>query len=133
MTISNIELTEKACFGFSDVQTNFLSNPVFPHNVVELSEIHIKLLVHWAFLVAQLVKNLPAMWETWVQPLGWEDLLEKGMAYPLHPGEFHGLYGPWVAESQTRLSNFHFTLEHYLVHISTQYFCCCSFYFFFNF
>ena len=31
-------------------------------------------------LVAQAVKNLPAMWETWVQSLGWEDLLEKGMA-----------------------------------------------------
>ena len=29
----------------------------------------------WAFLVAQLVKNLPAMWETWVQSLGWEDPL----------------------------------------------------------
>ena len=33
----------------------------------------------WAFLVAQLVKNLPAVRETWVQSLGWEDLLEKGM------------------------------------------------------
>ena len=33
-----------------------------------------------ASLVAQLVKNLPAMWETWVQSLGWEDPLEKGMA-----------------------------------------------------
>ena len=32
----------------------------------------------WASLVAQLVKNLPAMWETWVQFLGWEDPLEKG-------------------------------------------------------
>ena len=31
-------------------------------------------------LVAQLVKNLPAMWETWVQSLGWEDPLEKGKA-----------------------------------------------------
>ena len=31
-------------------------------------------------LVAQMVKNLPAMWETWVQSLGWEDPLEKGMA-----------------------------------------------------
>ena len=29
--------------------------------------------------MAQLVKNLPAMWETWVQSQGWEDL-EKGMA-----------------------------------------------------
>ena len=32
----------------------------------------------WASLVAQLVKNLPAMRETWVQSLGWEDPLEKG-------------------------------------------------------
>ena len=31
----------------------------------------------WASLVAQLVKNLPAMWETWVRSLGWEDPLGK--------------------------------------------------------
>ena len=34
----------------------------------------------WASLVAQLVKNLPAMWETWIRSLGWEDPLEKGKA-----------------------------------------------------
>ena len=34
----------------------------------------------WASLVSQLVKNLPAMQETWVQSLGWEDPLEKGKA-----------------------------------------------------
>ena len=34
----------------------------------------------WASLVAQFIKNLPAVWETWVQFLGWEDPLEKGMA-----------------------------------------------------
>ena len=34
----------------------------------------------WASLVAQTVKNPLAMWETRVQSLGWEDLLEKGMA-----------------------------------------------------
>ena len=34
----------------------------------------------WASPVAQMVKNLPAMWETWVQPLGWDDPLEEGMA-----------------------------------------------------
>ena len=34
----------------------------------------------WASLVAQLVKNPPAMRETWVQSLGWEDSLEKGNA-----------------------------------------------------
>ena len=33
-----------------------------------------------AFLVAQMVKGLPAVWETWVQSLGWEDPLEKEMA-----------------------------------------------------
>ena len=32
----------------------------------------------WSSLVAQLVKNLPAMRETWVQSLGWEDPLKKG-------------------------------------------------------
>ena len=34
----------------------------------------------WASLVAQMVKNLPAMWETWVRALGWEDPLEEDMA-----------------------------------------------------
>ena len=34
----------------------------------------------WASLVAQLVKNLPALWETWVRSLGWEDPLEKEKA-----------------------------------------------------
>ena len=33
-----------------------------------------------ASLVAQMVKNLPEMWETWVQSLGQEDFLEKGIA-----------------------------------------------------
>ena len=34
----------------------------------------------WASLVAQMVKNLPAMRETWVRSLGWEDALEEGKA-----------------------------------------------------
>ena len=34
----------------------------------------------WASLVAELVNNPPAMRETWVQSLGWEDPLEKGKA-----------------------------------------------------
>ena len=51
----------------------------------------------WASLVAQLVKNPPAMWETWVRSLGWEDPLAKGKAtHPVFwPGEFHGLCSPW--------------------------------------
>ena len=41
-----------------------------------------KLKYAWATLVAQLVKNPSSMQETWVQSLGQEDLLEKGMATP---------------------------------------------------
>ena len=39
-----------------------------------------KLALGLSHLVAQLVKNLPAMRETWVRSLGWEDPLEKGKA-----------------------------------------------------
>ena len=39
-----------------------------------------KIIVSWASLVAQMVKNLPAVQETWVQSLDWEDPLEKGKA-----------------------------------------------------
>ena len=51
----------------------------------------------WASLVAQMVKILPAMWETWDQSLGWENPLEKEqLPTPVFwPGEFHGLYSPW--------------------------------------
>ena len=34
----------------------------------------------WASLVTPLIKNLPAMWETWVRFLGWEDPLDQGKA-----------------------------------------------------
>ena len=45
-----------------------------------LSNFPMDSLFFWASLVAQLVKNPPAMWETWVWSLGWEDPLEKGKA-----------------------------------------------------
>ena len=45
--------------------------------------------------MAQLVKNLPAMWETWLRSLAWEDPLEKISTPVFWPGEFHGLYNPW--------------------------------------
>ena len=40
---------------------------------------------------------LPAIWETWVQSLGWEDALEKGTAThsSILAGDFHELYSPW--------------------------------------
>ena len=40
--------------------------------------------------MAQLVKNMPTMRETWVRSLGWEDPLEKGMASVALPAESHG-------------------------------------------
>ena len=65
----------------------------------------------WASLVAQTLKNLPAMWETWVQSLGWEDLLEKEMAtyssilawrIPMDRGAWratvHGILQPRILE-----------------------------------
>ena len=50
-----------------------------------------------ALNITQLVKNLPAMWETQIRSLGGEDPLEKGKATTpvFWPGEFHGLYSPW--------------------------------------
>ena len=65
-----------------------------------------------ASLVAQLVKNPPAMQETLVRSLGWEDPLEEGMAthssilawrIPMDRGAWWAAHG--VAESQTRLSD----------------------------
>ena len=57
---------------------------------------------NWASLVAQMVKNLPAMWEIQVQFLGWGDPLEKEMATHSRflPGKSHGWrslvgYSPW--------------------------------------
>ena len=66
----------------------------------------------WASLVAQMVKNPPTMWETWVPSLSWDDPLEEGIAthsnilawripWIEEPG---GLYSPWgcrVAQNET--------------------------------
>ena len=67
----------------------------------------------WASLVAQMVKKLPVIQETWVRSLGWEDPLEEGMAthssivawrIPLDRGaRWATVLG--VANSQTRLSD----------------------------
>ena len=52
--------------------------------------------INWASLVAQLVKNPPAMWENWVWSLGWEDPLEKGKA--TH-SSFLAWRIPWTVQS----------------------------------
>ena len=67
----------------------------------------------WASLMAQLVRNLPAMRETWVRSLGWEDPLEKGKGYPL---QYSGLENSMdciihgVAKNWMWLSDFHFQI-----------------------
>ena len=73
----------------------------------------------WASLVAQLVKNPPAMWETWVWSLGREDPLEKRKApfSSIHSGLENSMdcLVPGVAKSRTWLSDFHFhTSSNYL-------------------
>ena len=54
-------------------QTHITCNTVYKN-------FYLILLHKWASLVSQMVKNLSAMQETWVQSLGWEDPLEEGMA-----------------------------------------------------
>ena len=67
----------------------------------------------WASVLAQMVKNVPAMWETWVRSLSWEDPLEEGMATHSSILAWRILMdrGTWrvtvhgLAKSLTRLSN----------------------------
>ena len=70
----------------------------------------------WSSLVAQLVKNPPAMWDTWVQSLGWEDPLEKGMA--TH-SSILAWRSPWTIESMglQRVRHYWatFTSHHYKI------------------
>ena len=69
--------------GFSEITSLMLHILVLMIKVL-LITVNIKLLLYghisWASLMAQLVKNLPAVQETWIQSLGWEDPLEKGKA-----------------------------------------------------
>ena len=59
---------------------NFSVLRIYAVGLSFLAFIILKYFVSWASLVVQTVKHLPAMWETLVQSLGWEDPLEKEMA-----------------------------------------------------
>ena len=59
-------------------QLSYQGKPKGSWDVVVKSLIYVSDM--WASLVVQTLKRLPAMWETWVQSLGWEDPLEKEMA-----------------------------------------------------
>ena len=67
----------------------------------------------WASLVTQLVKNPPAVRETWVLSLGWEDALEKGMAphSSILAWEFHGPYSPWGRKESDMTEHLSFSLS----------------------
>ena len=63
----------------------------------------------WVSLVAQLVKNLPAMWDTWVQSLGWVGKIWRREQLPtpvFWPGEFLDCIVHGVAKSQTQMRDF---------------------------
>ena len=80
-------------------------------------EIGYPLQYSWASLMAQMVKNPPAVWQTWVQSLGWQDHLEEGKAthfsiltwrIPMDSGACRAtVHG--VTKNRTWLSDFHFT------------------------
>ena len=84
-------------------------------------EIGYPLQYSWASLVAQLVKNPPAMQETWVQSLGWEDPLEKGRAThsSILGWRIPGTVGSMGIQGQTLLSNFHFHITFHWVGTNT--------------
>ena len=63
----------------SKERNNSAFTPQLKQNIIKLFNIT-SLGETRALLVAQMVKNLPSVQETQVQPLGWEDPLEKGMA-----------------------------------------------------
>ena len=69
----------------------------------------------WASLVAQLVKNPPATRETWVQSLGWEDRLKKGMATHSSILTWRILYSPWGHKELDPTEWLSRHLKHYLL------------------
>ena len=95
--ISSSLIPFKLCWvNCSQIPISEVADPYNPDDYHPLS------VLLWASLVAQMIKNLPAMWETWVQSLGWEDPLEEGMS-PLQYScleNHHGQrclagYSPW--------------------------------------
>ena len=76
---------------------------------------YVAIFISFTSLVAHLIKNLPAMWETWVQSLGWEDPLEKGKA-------IHSCIVHEVTKSGTGLSGSIFTFHfHSSVSVSSNF------------
>ena len=97
----------------------YLIPPYLDLLLVNLCHINIKKCPSWAFLVGQMVKSLPAIQETCVQYLGWEDPPREGNGDPLQYSCLESSMdrGPWwatfngVAKSWTCLSNKHIFMQ----------------------
>ena len=84
------------------------------HVIIFTYAFNIYFSTNWTSLVAQLVKILPTMQETWVQPLGREDSPGEGKGCPLQYSRLENsmdctVHG--VVKSWTQLSNFHFLYQ----------------------
>ena len=98
--------------------------------VVRWTEFYDRVVLHWAPLVAQTVKNLPAMQETWVLSLGWKDPLEKAMA--THSSilawripwteETDGLYSPWGCKQLDTTEQYLFVWQYSITYIYHTFF-----------
>ena len=111
MRKSSLKLTSKIPGGIgAAVRIGTIKTLLFHKRNINLSS-YLKQYKH----LAHMVKNPPAMWETWVQSLGGEDPLEKGKATQssFWPGEFHGLYSPW-GRKESDTTEFHLYMLYFL-------------------
>ena len=81
---NSFNLAHRPCILWTLLPFSFIPHPLpYPYK----NPLWKPFMIYWApffppraFLVAQTIKNLPAMWETWVWSMGWEDPLQKGIA-----------------------------------------------------
>ena len=93
----------------------------FPHPGLSIQKTTSE--TYWASLVAQTVKNLPAMQASWVRSLGWEDLQHSGLENSIDRRAWQAIdHG--VTKSRIRLSNFHFHKLNSLSAYSEQHHRC---------
>ena len=122
-----------------NIWSNCITQPGYGLGTVKIQSLYITRICQFAFfnhvyfllaslsvipstrtsLVAQMVKCLSTVRETWVQSLGWEDPLEKEMAIhsSILPGKSHGQrslegYSPWGCKESGTIERLHFTIAH---------------------
>ena len=75
----NAELIDLCTSTWENIKVDKMEQLICPQELIKITEVSTKL-HNETSLMAQQIKNLPAMQQTWVQSLGREDLLEKEMA-----------------------------------------------------